>query len=369
MFRRLCFPVFLLLGFQAILAAVTLDTGEIDGARFTIARPAHWNHCLLLLAHGYRPESAPLVADLDPGQDVCRTLLDAGWMVATTSYRRNGLILTDAIADLDALHAYIAKTYEPPARVLLEGEDMGGTIVTLMAEHDDSPYSGAIAIGTTFDVRESNERIGLTLQPKIPLIFLATQTELSGPRRYLNTRVPHDKADPRPVIFFVARDGRANVKQRERLAGLRALVIWLERGPGTLPHPAAGEEFFDATSLPVPQPSQVTFAPDGHSFDARVTEISAFTGNLTINAQPEDFARLGLGKSSRFQLATHKQTFRVHRGRDFDSVKRGEWVALPNADGFFWLARNHASAADTAQVTVGDTVTIRSFDEPPAPEN
>jgi alpha-beta hydrolase superfamily lysophospholipase len=60
-------------------------------------------------------------------------------MVATTSYRRNGLVVADAIADLDALRAYIAQAYGEPERVILEGESMGGLIVTIMAERDPGP--------------------------------------------------------------------------------------------------------------------------------------------------------------------------------------------------------------------------------------
>jgi hypothetical protein len=44
-------------------------------------------------------------------------------------------------------------------------------------------------------------------------------------------------------------------------------------------------------------------------------------------------------------------------------VKRGEWVAFPNADGFFWLARNYGDAAATAHLVVGETVTVRRYEE------
>lgn len=62
-----------------------------------------------------------------------------------------------------------------------------------------------------------------------------------------------------------------------------------------------------------------------------------------------------------FQLIAHGHAYRVRYGRDFDSVKRGEWVAYPNADGFFLFARNHADAASTAHLTLGDTVIIQPY--------
>jgi alpha-beta hydrolase superfamily lysophospholipase len=79
-------------------------------------------------------------------------------MVATTSYRRNGLIVGDAIADLDALRAYIARAYGEPERVILEGESMGGLIVTIMAERDKGPYDGAVVFDATLYIKEATPR-------------------------------------------------------------------------------------------------------------------------------------------------------------------------------------------------------------------
>ena len=76
-----------------------LVTGEIHGAKFTIAAPEKWNGRLLLLAHGFRPDAAPLLADLDTDDAQFAALLREGWIIASTSYRRNGLIIRDAIVD------------------------------------------------------------------------------------------------------------------------------------------------------------------------------------------------------------------------------------------------------------------------------
>jgi hypothetical protein len=64
-----------------------------------------------------------------------------------------------------------------------------------------------------------------------------------------------------------------------------------------------------------------------------------------------------------FQLTAHGRAYRVRYGRDFDSVKRSEWVAYPNAEGFFLFARSYADAAATAALKVGDSVSIRRYDE------
>lgn len=222
---------------------LTIETGELGGAKFTLAHPAQWNRRLLLLAHGYRAEDRPLVADLFPGHLAYQTLISEGWMVAKTSYRRNGVIVADAIADLDALHAHIAEKHGEPERVLLEGESMGGLIVTLIAEREPElnalgrpRYAGAVAIGAALGVKEPNSTLGLSMQPKIPLLFLTNESELEGPTRYVVADVP--RAEPlHPVQFRIARAGHVNVNQRERLVALRTLNLWLDRGHAALPRP------------------------------------------------------------------------------------------------------------------------------------
>ncbi|HEY0945343.1 MAG TPA: SAM hydroxide adenosyltransferase [Opitutaceae bacterium] len=372
--RRLHRCFLLCLGLAPLLAAATLERGTIEGAHYAIARPEKaWNGRLLLLAHGYRAENAPLVADLFPEHLACRTLLDEGWIVAKTSYRRNGLILADAMADLDNLRAHIAASHGQPQLVLLEGESMGGMVVTLLAERGDGRYQGAVAIGAALQLREAGAITGVNLQPKLPLLFLTNQSELEGPKNYVG-HVPPDAAGEvvPPVLFRISRDGHVNVNQRERLLALRALVAWLENGRGALPAPSSADprgpsgapsaEFYDATQVPEPQPSKVILDADRRGFTARVIEVSAVYGNVFIDAQPADFQAIGLSPGSYFQLSVGEQHYRVRYGRDFDSVPRGDWVVFPNADGFFWLSRNWANAASTAGLKEGDAVGLRRYE-------
>jgi S-adenosylmethionine hydrolase len=149
------------------------------------------------------------------------------------------------------------------------------------------------------------------------------------------------------------------VNQHERLAALRALNVWLDQGRDALPSPASAAPFLDVTTPPPPQPSQVKRHPDGRGFDARVIEISGNYGNVFFNAQPEDFAMAGIEPMAWCELRVGDQTFRVRHGRDFNSVPRGEWVVFPNADGFYWLARNFGDAATTAKLKAGDTISLR----------
>lgn len=336
-------------------AGIKLDTGEIEGAKFTIAPPAHWNRFLLLRAPGYRDGPAPLVADLNPGHLACRTLLGEGWMVATTSYRRNGLIIRDAIADLENLRTHIAKAYGEPQLVILEGDSMGGAIVTLMAEQSAGHYHGAVAVDAALQMREPGSPLAFNLQPQIPLVFLTNQSELNGPRQYVTTPFARSV---RPVLLKVARDGHMNVSQRERLVAIRALLSLINREPVALPGVNGMSVFFDATQQLAPGPSQVRLRNEG-GFEARVTGVTADVGDLGLNAQPPDFAQAGIAPGTWFALVAKGQTYRVRYGREFTGLKRGQWVAFPDGEGFFYLGRNRENAAVTAGLKEGDLVVIR----------
>jgi pimeloyl-ACP methyl ester carboxylesterase len=373
MLSRLLFLALFASRLLAAAPAFTTETGEIAGAKFTVLVPQTWNKRILLLAHGLRDADRPLVADLFPEHLAYRTLLDEGWIVAKTSYRRNGIIVADALADLDALRAHLVEKFGTPERVLLEGESMGGLIVTLLAERDRAEpplYHGAVAIGAALALQENGVSVGVSLQPRVPLIFLTNQSELDGPRSYVQSalRRPDLPAELRPTLFRVSRDGHVNVNQRERLVALRTLNDWIDHGSPAAALAKASlptvNGFPDATVAAEPIPTQVTALADARGFETRVTEVSGNYGNVELNAQPNDFVTAGIPPGTWFQLLAHGETFRVRYGRDFSSVKRGEWVAFPNADGFFWLARNYGDAAATAKIAVGETVTIRRYDDP-----
>jgi S-adenosylmethionine hydrolase len=163
----------------------------------------------------------------------------------------------------------------------------------------------------------------------------------------------------RPVLFRVSRDGHVNVNQAERLVAIRALAAWLDSGRDHLPAPATGASSFDATVVPAPVASQVSLDSDSAGFTARITEVSAIYGNVFLNLQPADFTTVGIKPKTHFQLTAHGRIYRVFYGADFNDVPRGDWVAFPNADGFFWLSRNWENAAATAGLKLGDTVSIR----------
>jgi pimeloyl-ACP methyl ester carboxylesterase len=333
--------------------AAKLAEGRLDGALYAIALPAHWNGRLLLLAHGYRPDDQPLHARLYEDRPPVAPLLEQNWIVAITSYRRNGIILGDAIADLENLRAHIETKYGSPQRTYLMGESMGGAIVTLIAESAPDRFAGAVAIGAVLDVRETGATPGFSLQPQNPLLFLTNRSELSGPSVYV--RDARRAAIP-PVLWRIARDGHVNVNAAEKLAALAALVRWVEDGV----RPAAD---FDATLAPPPGSAEATPVKAG-SVPGLVTEVHPVYGNLTLNVRADDLDRLGIAQKTWFGLVVGARTFRVYYGylyNRFDAVKRGQWIAFPNADGHLVVAINRGNAAAAAGLKAGDSVTVRPF--------
>jgi pimeloyl-ACP methyl ester carboxylesterase len=347
--------------------AVKVDVGQIAGARFAIANPPGvWNHRVLLIAHGYRPDPAPLIPDLHPERASNRALLEEGWIVATTSYRRNGLIVADAIADLDALRAYIANAYGEPERVLLEGESMGGLIATIMAERDAGPYQGAVVFDATLYANEDNRTIGLSLLPRIPLLFVATLREAAQARSYLFSVVPRPSPVVQPALFVIQREGHTNINQPEHLAACQALNAWIDRGPDALPRPRENERFYDATVPPHPGPSTAVIYPDRRAFDTRVAEVNAVYGNVLLEALEADFEAAGIGKMTFCELRAGGKAYRTLYGHTYSDVRNGEWVVFPDADGRTVLSRNFADAAGTAGLKVGDGVSLAALEPHPA---
>lgn len=352
----------LLSGAGAVFGAPRVQTGELGGAPFAAAVPDRWNGYLLMIAPGLRGEERPRTVELAVDRPALRRLLEDGWLVATTCYRRNGIILADALADLDALRDHLAREFGDPRRVLVEGEGMGGLVAVLLAEREPeanvgtrSRYDGVVAIGPALHLRENNAILGLSLQPRIPVVFLCPRAQLEGARQYATANVPRSPR-LRPRLLTVARDGSAAINQAERLLALHALEDWLDQG-----RPADAGSPVDVTRHPSPRPSRVEPVPGAPGFTARVTAIAVETGNLTLDAQPADFAAAGIGARAWFELSAEGGTWRALLGRDFAQVRRGEWLASADGEGWIALGRRAADAAATAGLKVGDRVTIRRY--------
>lgn len=342
---RLMLRVLLAVILAGPAAAARLETGRLEaGAPYSVALPAEWNGRLLLLAHGLRDEAEPLHAHLFPDRGLTRALLAEGWVVALTGYRRNGVVVRDAITDLDNLRAHVARTHGRPQRTYLMGDSMGGLIVTRIAEMQPEHYDGAVAVGAALHISDTGGPM-TNRRPHRPLLYLSNQSELNGPLAYIEAA---RDAVVRPVLWLVRRDGHVNVNTAERLAALAALVHWVEQGERPADHR-------DNTVPPVAVPSRAVFSTDGTA-EGRVTFVHPDTGAFELDLQPGDFERLGLRLGDRFILH-HGATAHEMRYLDDPENSGVGSVAGPEPDGFVRVFLR-GRAAREAVPAEGDTVRI-----------
>jgi pimeloyl-ACP methyl ester carboxylesterase len=114
--------------------------------------PPNWNGQLVLYAHGYVPEQAPLALPvtelvLSDGTFLPNLVLSQGFAFATTSYHKNGYAVQQARSDLNNLLQYVKKSVPAGSlhKVYLTGASEGGEIAALMIEHYPDKYNGALA--------------------------------------------------------------------------------------------------------------------------------------------------------------------------------------------------------------------------------
>ena len=282
-----------LFGLLASLHATELRRGEIGGAKFTLALPAEkpWQGKLVLLAHGYRPTDAPLGADLDPADDFAGPLLQEGWAIAITSYRRNGWIIEDAIVDLGALRDDIAAEYGEVTRCVVVGSSMGGLIGTRIAEGALEGVHGVVAIGAYLgDGKSDASHPALTWQPELPILYLTNQDELDHPVAY-RAKAGAEKT----ALWKVNRDGHCNTSDAERLNALRAVDAWIDGKPP--------EREKDGTLAPPRRPSMATKLESG-GLEGSIRQASESWGNLSTDLVAADLEALGLKRGDTAVVAS-----------------------------------------------------------------
>jgi len=238
------------------------------GAKIAVAVPKNWNHKVLLLAHGHRPEGTGLIDNLEVESYFLSELLQSGWIVGMSSYRRDGIIVRDAIEDMNELREYIVKNVGTPLLTLLEGRSMGGCIATHVAEKYGHLYDGVVAIGAALIAKDPQNPLEFQHTPEIPVLYLTNQSELSYIQNYIdNTKalIAELKTKPKetkkeenssnkksdenssndnskksnvkeidpdhivvPALWEVWREGHNHVSQEERLAALKSLEEWIK---------------------------------------------------------------------------------------------------------------------------------------------
>lgn len=343
-------------------AAATLETinlsGEVEGAAYAIRLPESAearNGRVLLLAHGYWPETMPVEVGDDWGSQLTDSLLDEGWIVAFTSYRRSGWIMEDAARDLENLFELVAAaTQGAPGDVYVMGDSMGGGVGTLLAENPGERFSGILAMGAYLfgpigEVKPDSQALGahFTAKPEIPVLYLTNTSELDGPQAYVAAATAAE-APVVPALWKVERAGHVNLNLAEQRAALTALVDWAEGGQMDL----------EKDGTVVMNPASTAALGDGRA-EGVAARLVPIYGNFITNFVREDFAGLGIEVGDRFELTAGGMTVPVLMGESYGDVEVGDWVAFWDAEGYLLICRNYKNAAKTMGLDAGAEVVVQ----------
>lgn len=348
---RIVATLLLLVGMPCTAAAeAQLHEGELNGAPYKVAVPADWQAGRAFFhVHGWRPDTAPHLADLDLSDPFYQALQAAGWLIGRTAFRENGVDHDAHTSALAELRGWIEAEIGPIELLVMEGESTAGTLVLRIAERHPELLDGVIAKGAFIDLEDSSTDAHLGARPLRPALLMSNLTELDGPIAYAaraaTTEIP-------PGLRPLLRPGHVNVNWAERLAALEALQAWIEDG------------VYAAISDGTRQlPSRATGTESGAvGLANRVTAVDPFYGNATLGFHPDELAAAGIYQGKSFILEAHGALHSIHYGQSYGDVPEGAWVAFRRADDQILLARNHARAIDAAGLEVGDRVFIRSAD-------
>ncbi len=318
--------------------AVELTEAKLGDSLIRIAKPDNWTGNVLILAHGYRPAEADISVNFALEGHFYKTMLDRGWLIGATSYRRNGFILDDAVEDIELLRQEIARRYQNTGLTLVSGNSMGGGIVTKIAESGNHNYDGALALGAYLGRNNS------TYQAKIPLLFVSNRSELEGPADYVAKSA---KAPVIPALWSIDRDGHVNISHAEWLVALDGLLAYI--------HTGNIENGKDNTIRSLVK-SKAAFTADGAL--TKVASINPSFGNLQTEFTSADLDALDIKRGNYFWVSFNDKTFKVLYGTTYSDVPTGDWIAFVSAEGTLRIARNYDNANKTLGCKEGDTIMI-----------
>lgn len=337
----------------------TVAEGKLDGSLYKIALPQKWNKKLLLIAHGGRPENAPLSADFEIKKTYVEELLKEGWMVAESSYRRNGIFVTDGVTDLNNLFDFMSKKYGRPEKTYLTGASMGGKIAVKIAEEATGRFDAVLAVGAAFlcddNGTSSDKNIEsfkkLTFKPNVPVLFLSNVNEVALASEYAALA---SSTTENTAVWTAVRRGHCNVNDSEMFKAMRALVDWLEKG-----RKPANEKI----SI------EMSRAKSGARHEkvrlyGRISRVDPAYGNLTADVTRADLEKTGIKQDTYFNIGFNGKKFRVFLGYHYADVKKGEWVAFLTAEDYLQIAMNWANAQKELGCKEGDEVFLEADSVP-----
>ena len=324
---------------------IAVHSGTLGPSLVTIAFPkGAWNGKLLLYNHGMRFLPRPLSSALPLRSKHYRRWLRDGWMVASSSFRRQGMIVREAIDDSTALYETIVDRFGEPRRTVLFGESMGATISLLMVESEPLKYHGAIAVSIGAS-RDSQYPLARSYKPESPLLFLCNSNETAPVLEYLHGA---SEAPVLPAFWWIDRVGHVKLSSEELIAALAGLEEWIEHGHI--------ERFKNATIDPSPPASKARFADGGAH--GHIVSIDPAYGNSTADFVKADFDRLNIAFGDPFEIRIKEKTYRSKLGQNYSEYETGDWFTMIDANGFTSIGVNYGAVDTTVQIDGSEPVSI-----------
>ncbi|TVR26306.1 MAG: hypothetical protein EA390_14935 [Balneolaceae bacterium] len=328
----------------------TLHEGDIDGAPYKVVVPHQWvDGKVFFHVHGWRPADAPHEADLDLNDPFYRNLLEEGWVIGRTAFQENGVDHDAHTEELDKLKSWISERVGEIELLIMEGESTAGTLLLRIAERNPDLAEGVIAKGAFVELADETADSYLEANPQIPAVLMSNLTELDGPVAFTATA---EFAPVPPSLRPLLRPGHVNVNWMERRDALYYLYAWIRDG--------AYSPFSDGTRN-VPDRDTGTMVRN-ETIENRVASINPYFGNAILGFHPDELKESGIEQGHSFIFEVHGQQRNVFYGQSYGDVEHGEWVAFPTADDRILVARNHESAVEAANLSVGDVVRLKPLD-------
>lgn len=325
-------------------------TEHLGESEITVATPVKWNGKLLILAHGLRPVESELSSFFSTDDPFYSKLIENGWLIGSTSYRRNGVILNEAIEDIESLRKYLVERFGNPAETYLLGTSMGASICTLIAEYPDLPYTAVLAIGLPQISFLRNNGLDYSYEPKIPILFISNRSEVEAPTEYFSKS---NQSEKKPAFWTIDRDGHCLVNSAEITQAFKALLYYVEINE---------IEFEKDGTIEISHAKSMAEFKDGKAI-AEVLAIHPSYGNFNTTFTTDDLEKLGIAKNTYFQVGCRDRFFRIYYGTTYSDVAQGFWIAFAGAEGTLRIARNFANAAQSLRCHTGDNIYIKALPE------
>jgi pimeloyl-ACP methyl ester carboxylesterase len=163
----------------------------------------------LIFCHGFCPAGIPLAgpfaANDNPHRPIYLGVMLRGYVVASVSYWREGVIYGDAVEDVEEMRLLLRER-GVAGRMVAQGRSMGGAICTLLNERFGQHYDGILTLGAALHV--SKEQDGskpvFSHAPRTRQIFLSNVSELAVIEAYVAQSQSYVKKPPQPKMHGIA---------------------------------------------------------------------------------------------------------------------------------------------------------------------